>query len=862
MPVTGTTLLPDEDQPAVSTTSDSLEVDRETQATNNGDVRLQVREKGASAWDSTAAGWYEDTLAFDTLTTTIPNRSENTTYELRARSETAHVQGAWTAVVEATTDFPGVTGVTVVSTTSSSATLEATSNAETETGIEVYRRDELDPARPTGFSAYTKIDDLDPQSGTFTYQDTGLDPNHDYEYYFNSYTDGANTESESVVATTDVTLATGAWTLELRGADGDILTIDGEDFIERSLSYRRKPSAISSWSVDLPRTPVIEEWIDSEAFWWYNGQLVLRGPLHRHEGFESLSGKGVLWALKQGGASTRVQSTPGWEALRDYLKAETPFDVIATQPSTNIIDEDQQVQNGSTGSELTAVYPLGGTRWRQNGDQLEPGKQSFTRTHLSRDSDTGFTVDNDFAGAVDTTAAGISTSDQGLTYEETVLHDIPESEVGFRIHFLPTASSSPQSTEYVISVNGTEVVLGELTGGLGVSDPIWFDLVDEFGWSDGDLSRGDTIAYGIRGTSTNSSSDAQWYDVLTVYDQRAENDLSWPDQTTSDDQLVGPEYYTQTTETSVVTDTTHNIVAADATGSFTDTTGEQRIQASIDGGTTWLPDDGSESNTSQASMDFGAENLAGAQIQARVTLDGYGSDTQETPVEGRQPQALQSWTLTVDMNSLGVIDDRRFTGTHFENAKAIADAGGVQFVPRMEDTDPVTIEVFAQGDKSGTLDLSDDVVMDHDRVVDREQYGNSQTVYGDDDPNGPGLLSATETSQSEIDARGEVEAPVEVNKQLTSQTEVENATVQLLAQRIAARDVTGWIEGLPELHAQVTPGYEYPLTYGDFDGEALVLQSLQYSDMRNAQLDFEDDDDVAAALAALEAGISQNRDAI
>jgi len=106
MPVTGTTLLPDEDQPALSTTDDQIDVDRETQITNNGHIRLQVREQGESSWDSTAAGWYEDTLAYDTLTTTVLNRDEDTTYELQLRSETPYVNGEWTATVSATTEFP------------------------------------------------------------------------------------------------------------------------------------------------------------------------------------------------------------------------------------------------------------------------------------------------------------------------------------------------------------------------------------------------------------------------------------------------------------------------------------------------------------------------------------------------------------------------------------------------------------------------------------------------------------------------------------------------------------------------------------------------------------------------------------
>ncbi|WP_372611593.1 hypothetical protein [Halomonas sp.] len=100
MPATFTTTLPDEDPPALDNDVDGeISVDRETQTTNNGDIRIQAREIGSSTWDNTANGWAEQVVTYDTLTTNLTISGGLLSHEVRLRAETEHVTGAWTTPV-------------------------------------------------------------------------------------------------------------------------------------------------------------------------------------------------------------------------------------------------------------------------------------------------------------------------------------------------------------------------------------------------------------------------------------------------------------------------------------------------------------------------------------------------------------------------------------------------------------------------------------------------------------------------------------------------------------------------------------------------------------------------------------------
>lgn len=871
MPIQVTTNLPNAQPPTLGNgVEDEIAVDIPDD-TNNGDYRVQTRETGASSWSSSAPGWDEQVLASDgdtsgQVSTIVINREDGEEYEVRVRTETPDATGAWTSPVSIVTKFPGASNLTLSVTGTSSIDLSWQDNADNEDGFKVERRDELDPARPTGYTSWTTIADL--AANTTTYSDSGLDPNHSYEYRIRAYTEHTTALSGSTEATTDVSYPSG-WLLELRREDGEILTIDGGDLITESIQYRRKPSAISSWDAEIPRTPVIDDWLDSEAYWWYNGSLILRGPWHRDEGYETLSGKGWLWGLKQGGTSRRFQSVEGWKAARDYIDQETPYTAVATQPTANVIDQDKVVQDADTTTELSNLFtPAASDPYRAESGRLVPQQTCFTQESDQFTADSGtLAYDNpDYSGGF---ARGIGGSGDYLEYTFTVDYTIPAADVG--VHIRHGASSDTPGVTFTL--NGSSWTPTIVGSSLALT---WDDMAnDPFGngesYAGGDLTPG---TYTLRMEVTTAATTDFLVDVVAPADNRYSYTFDNNNGGTSG-YLDGPQYYPNNlTIQSGVHDDTYNIHSATLTTSISDTTGGQRLQVSNDGGANWYPQDGTETNTQ--SIDVTDFPTVGTDIKGRVTLDRYGSRTTATPQTGFNVQTLDSWTLDITTNSLGVIDDRTYTGNHFENLKAICDDAGVVFVGRMQDGMD-EIEVFALGDKSATLDVDDPDVLDHNRVVDREDYANVQTVAGEK-PDGT-LIEATAESATEISKHGRVEGPYEVEKRLSTKSDVENQAAQLLAQRIASRDVTGWMDLVPEYAAQVTPGYEYQVTYGDFadqaygseqygdtgyggPGDLLILRGLTYNDLRKDSLDFEDSRDVAAVLSGLGGELKQTKDAI
>jgi len=143
MPITATTTLPDANQPRLDNgVEDEVGIDRETQVTNNGQVRAQIRETGTSSWGTSATGFSEQTVAFDTLTFTFGGREDGEEYEVRLRTETAHRTGAWTTPLSIVTLFPGASGLSATATGPTSVALSWTDNADNEDGQEVLREEQ------------------------------------------------------------------------------------------------------------------------------------------------------------------------------------------------------------------------------------------------------------------------------------------------------------------------------------------------------------------------------------------------------------------------------------------------------------------------------------------------------------------------------------------------------------------------------------------------------------------------------------------------------------------------------------------------------------------------------------------------
>lgn len=849
-PPVATTELPDAQQPTLGNgVEDEISVDW-TDVINHGEYNIQYRETSSSTW---LAG---PTVDEATTSATITGLEDGEEYDVRIRTQTEHVDGAWTSPVAIVTKFPGATGLTLTVDGSNQISGSWTDNSDNEDGFRVQRRDELDPARPTGFGSWQTVQTLDANVTTFT--DATLEHNHDYEYRIEAFTEDTTATSGTAVATTDVEYAQ-YWTLELRRSDGEILTIDGEHFVPPSPQISRAPSRITPWSVEIPETRVLteENWINTDAFLWFDGgnELVLRGELQKASHpttaapqnastpTTTLEGADVGYEFKHGGARERYQSFEAHLALEDYLTTYFgDWQVSVIEPTVQLIDSDKLIQSADSTSEWDSLYsppsdkPVGITDgelhqlqscWTAEGENFSSGTASGDPNAL----DTYSSGD----------AARFDEAGDTAKWTFTPQHDIPESAVGVQVR--DDDHSDSVEVEWRLNSN----VIDTVPDGAGLSLS-WSDVGSGYysggsGYTGGGLTAGTTYTLEAECLSV-SSGTAYVVDVVAPYDSRYS--YTWDnDNGGSGGYLDGPQMMPDVVTVELPTvDENRNVPSASITTVWDNTTNNQALAASNDGGSTYGI---SEPNTQTLDGTFSGP---GSLPRAKLTLSRYGSRTTATPKTGFNGQAVDTYEFRVDTNSLAVIDDRTYTGSHLENIQALCDDAGMIWVTPYTETGK-EIEAFKPGEVSATL--PDVEVLDGDDITDLEQYYNAVRVFGAGSGDGTPLEVMAE-SQDEIDQYGRREAPAVFEPRLESKADVENQANQLLAEYIAEKDQKATRTIVPK---SITPGYSYSVP--GLSGE-LVLREVQFEDGQRGQLRFDDVDDVVAVLTRQSREIKQTKD--
>lgn len=197
MVVQFTTDLPDADQPALGNgVEDEVQVDRETQVTDNGEVRFQIRETGQSVWGPSAVGFAEGTVPFDQLTFAVTGREDGEEYEVRLRTETDDVTGTFTTPVAITTKFPGADNLSVTGTGVGTVSLSWVDQADNEDGYRVQRERKFEGS----FGPVRTVTTLSPNTTTHT--EATASPDRTYRYRIEAFTEDAQATSNTVTATT------------------------------------------------------------------------------------------------------------------------------------------------------------------------------------------------------------------------------------------------------------------------------------------------------------------------------------------------------------------------------------------------------------------------------------------------------------------------------------------------------------------------------------------------------------------------------------------------------------------------------------------------------------------------------------
>ena len=737
MPELFTTALPDEDQSTLGNgVKDEIAVDRETAVSNNGDVRYQLRRsEDAPDWE-TAASFMEFIGTFDTLTFEFVGLLDGEEYEVRGRTETDDVTGAWTNPVSIVTKFPGFQNFRVDSVGETSVTLAWEDFADNEDGTRIERRAEVNGT----FGPWDVIDTIGATSGegaTVTY-DAPLPPDTRAEFRIEPFTPYTLVTSDAVEATT--------------GGGGQDVSPEGYhvEIVNPTTGRVRVPEV-----ADLQNAPVFnpgpnqqpvvrvpvrknDVWLsdtyddDPEMRVWRDGR---RLPIEVLRDVEQLEGATVLIGVGGVELEQRVREEYNDDrrhlAVRDLVETETTYGDETPEPDTATLTDVVQ-QSPDTGAEFAAVSSEPDTSPINIGDIVTSYQTCFTTEGEDRNRDgngAGLYSDGTYSGGF---AAGVENNAEFHEWDFTVGYTIPESDFGVHIRTIPADSIG--GADIIVELqDGTQQTIDTLSSGLGFILG-WNDYgqtpLSGPGWTSGDIPPG-THTLRIEGTGAGDPFAA---DVVAPADNLTRLFGSVPytfddDNGGNDGYLDGPGFFARQTITFDNAPSAFNVLVGSADITINDTSGNQRLQISNDNGSTWSPDDGTENNTTSVDVDYPS---AGSGSRLRVTLDAYSPDggRAQTPKFNYASQELDAYTLRADISQELLLIEETFDTDLASVLSAIGEPAERSWGLRTDDNGDIVVRFVQNGqfDAEYTPEFSDRT---------REKLGktyDSVTVKGSNEP--------------------------------------------------------------------------------------------------------------------------------
>ncbi|EMA69328.1 hypothetical protein C461_03168 [Halorubrum aidingense JCM 13560] len=732
MPIQITTTLPDEDQPVLGNgVEDEVAVDRESAPTNYGDVRIQIRETGQSAWDASAEGFGEFVGAYDTLSMEFVGRLDGEEYEVRARTETEHVTGAWTEPVAITTKFPGVTELTATAISETEVELEWIDNADNESGQEVIRERRVND----GWWPERIVEDVGPNTESFV--DDTAPSDTELRYRIRAYTPYAEGVSNTDTATTDDLgiprrrIPASGWRVEIEHPDQDAP-------LTPTVLEGATPKAILN---DFPRVeiPVPESgrWDDdtlerAEMRVWKDGE---RLPIERFERPVREPGRVVLHGRGGIELDKDVEFDVGQiedvdDVVRELLDTETPYAKTVDDPAADVrgdvsvltADTTTTYQSAFaeidaiTGNDVPVELLLNPSRiatapiaWLQSSDEAVETPQ------LARIDE----PDTYWRGR----AHRLEQSGDALEWDFDVRHAVDAGNVALRIRKeQPVADENPGVRFYL---DGTEIGTYpvDLEGSTSEGAPEWFDLEITSTVTD-DLDAG-THTLRVEVIDESASSDGEWIvDGFGAGDDAYPVDWSLGSGASAivDGVIQGPPIYPDSVQiTTEIQSTIEQVIGGRFTVDANNTAGQFAVEISNDGGETWV----SASNTEEVEGAFASGTT---QLQGRVTLSRFDEDATTSPAVGDGRQEISGVDLFADLDTTPFAQGSAYDGTVMEVLQQLADTHGFIFELAWDDTaETISVEWTQPGQRQATTSAP---VLDYQTETDSETVVEKTIVYG------------------------------------------------------------------------------------------------------------------------------------
>jgi hypothetical protein len=576
----------------------------------------------------------------------------------------------------------------------------------------------------------------------------------------------------------------------------------GQDITRvKSVNPRWVRNGVGDVVIEAARDDSVLEFakINAELRLYRDTTLVFRGYLHGVDPdgeTMTLRGPGVGELLNEGAPDSPVtySNTPTHEAIEDYLTNQTTFSTTVIEPDTSDTTR-EDVQTADTTTEFNNVLSVPNTApFAVSNGRVELLQSCFFIE--AEDDLTTATLQNEI-GASDDSASVFNDTSQAVSTSVTPGYTIPSSgaEIAVRVR-------TPNSADVTIDINldGTaEAVLSDTS----------YD--SEYQWRRFALNRDiDDSSHSLEFDVALDNGGDVYVDCVAVLDNRF--NYTFDNSVNDDGYLSGPELYPDAATLAFDNVSTQKGIAK-AYLSVTDDDGEvSKLQLSFDGGSSYVPTDGSEVNVDSVSAEPSSSTQ---QVRGRVELGRYGSRSLESPTQGINGGSISTWDLDVDLLDTSVIDSLELTESHLDNIQQLLDYGDYTLIIEHEESSKPTISYpYGKADSSVQKQLPGRID-DQNPGVNAENYGNRVILRGAEDSNGNRPEAIVEDSDAITDDGRVILPPGSpfYDNDLTTGAGVQTKAESLLEQAQRAGEIRGSVTlGLPH---KAIAGYQFEVDFGN-----------------------------------------------
>lgn len=766
---------------------------RSDSGNNTGDFKI-LRSTDGSNYQVVAS------VALGTTTYTDSGVPDGTKFWYKIRRQTEDAS-ADSNSLNGTTVFPGPSAVSVTADQSNiffgELEVSYTDNSDSENGFRLQ-------ISTDGGSTWSTVETVGANQTTIITTEDDFTPDTTFDVRVQAHTDDDTANSSSVSVDTTITTFNGFWARLVKDRDTSVVLqneIGSGDFV-------REWGGRSDWRLTIPYDETYESWGFSQLYLYYDDTFVFRGRLDREvESNENLnqtilSGYDRLDRLRRRTPDSPVTYTTeaAETAIQDYLDNHSTIGGSVTTPSVSVVS-DITLQEADTEAEFNSLK-----NWADTKAVIVDGakfRMAQTAYHIEgEDGDLGTSSsvvsDSSFSGTEAANLVDLASDWSGETAETE--YTIPAGNVG-----LAFRGQDGSSLNFNVKIDGE--VIDSFTGIGGTLG--WHQAT---GGLSTDLQPGThTISFEVTDQSTGDLD----LDLVVLYDDRFS--YNFDNTTDGDGDLDGPELHPPGAAASevelVAANTKYNITQVHIITTWNDTTDNQRMGWSIDGGSTWNDTD----NTSEINDNNTTDSQ---EVIVRMRFGGTGSAGSSTPVDGRIAQEVTDYDLEIDGNTKAVFDDITLDRNHLKNLQKMHKEAGMRFVLEHA-VGGGTILSFRSGDETGSNTWD---VLNTIRYVNFEGYANQLTGHGA--TKSGTRLETTITDDAEVDSSDTPDNPVPdefTDVSIDTQDGLDSVVRSRLDQQIDQLDLRGTQEIVPE---NVTPGKAYPVSEfgsGDFPLERVTF---------------------------------------